>query len=359
MLGRVERLRRELARLDCAAAVALGPLHAAHLTGYDRYLSELGGFVGVIVGADGRRTLVVPRPEVAAAEADSDADAVHGYGPADLLELDLALPLARACAELAGPGRLGLAGPAGLAAAVAAERAATVPLDDLLSGLRRRKDADELARIAGAVELAMTAQAVIEAGVAAGRSEIELFGAAQSAAQEAAGRPVGWIATVASGPRSALVSPPFCVPGRDRPAAGEPLLADVAVRHRGYWGDTARTYGGDAEVAELRAGLETVREDAAAAARPGLPAAELFARMREAIAERFPGTALPHHGGHGIGVEVGETPQLLPDEPAALEEGMVIAIEPGAYRPERFGVRVERTYVVGAAGARPVEDVAG
>lgn len=347
-------------RAGCDATVAFGSLHAAHLAGYDRYLSDLGGFVAVVVSADGERTLVVPRPELAAAESDTSADHVHGHGPRDVLELDLTASLAAACHALAGPGRLAVAGPPSLVAALTATRGPerTVAVDDVLHRLRRRKDPDELARIATAVELAMTAQAVVAEGAMSGRSEIALFGAAQAAAQEAAGRPVGWIATVASGTRSALISPPFCVPGPDRAGAGEPVLADIAVRHRGYWGDTTRTYGGDEEIADLRAELEAVRDEAAAAARPGMGAAELFARMRDEINDRLEGAGLPHHGGHGLGVEIGEPPQILPGESGRLEEGMVIALEPGVYRPGRFGVRVERTYRVGGDGARPVDDLA-
>jgi Xaa-Pro aminopeptidase len=358
LVERVDRLREEMQRAGCDATVAVGPLHAAHLAGYDRYLSDLGGFVAVVVAADGSRTLVVPRPEVPAAEADTTADAVLGHGPGDVLELDLTASLVAACAGVAGRGHLATAGTPALVTALVSACERTTAFDDVLARLRRRKDPDELARIAASVALAMTAQAIVSNGAEAGRTEIALFGAAQAAAQEAAGRPVGWIATVASGARSALISPPFCVPGPDRAAPGEPVLADIAVRHRGYWGDTTRTYGGGDEVAELRAGLEAVREEAAAAARPGVAAAELFARMREAVEDRFVGSALPHHGGHGLGVEIGEPPQILPGETGRLEEGMVIALEPGAYRPGRFGVRVERTYRVGADGARPVEELA-
>lgn len=360
-MKRIDRLQAEMQRAGCDATVALGPVHAAYLAGYDRYLSDLAGFVAVIVAADGRRTLIVPRPEVPAAESDTSADAVLGHGPDDVLELDLTASLVSACAAVAGPrARMYAAGTPALAAAVAEARDddRTVAADGVLDRLRRRKDPDELERIAAAVELALLAQSVVAEGAEAGRSEIELFGAAQAAAQEAAGRPVGWIATVAAGPRSALISPPFCVPGPDRPAAGEPVLADIAVRHRGYWGDTTRTHGGDDAVAELRTSLEAVREDAAAAARPGLPAAELFTLMREAIADRCAGGTLPHHGGHGLGVEIGELPQILPGDPGHLEEGMVIALEPGVYRHGHFGVRVERTYRVGVGGARPVEELA-
>jgi Xaa-Pro aminopeptidase len=40
-----------------------------------------------------------------------------------------------------------------------------------------------------------------------------------------------------------------------------------------------------------------------------------------------------------------------------LEDGMTIALEPGAYFASRFGVRVEDTYRVGPDGARRIDEV--
>jgi Xaa-Pro dipeptidase len=357
-LPRIEALRAELDRLGCEAAVAFGSLHAAHLAGYDRYLSDLGGAVAVIVDGDGRTGLVVQRPEVAAAEDDAHADAVHGYGPGHMLDLEPAASLAAACRSLTRGGAVGAAGPRELVDALRATGGDVVPIDDFLMRLRRRKDPDELGRIADAFRLALVAQGVVEDGVAGGRSEIALFGAAHAAAQEEAGRPLEWIATVASGPRSALVSPPFCVPGPDPVARDAPVLCDIALRHRGYWGDTTRTYGGDAEVAEVRAELTRLRGELAQDALPGVPAAALFERARATIAARWPEAAFPHHGGHALGVEVGERPQIVPSEPLVLEAGMVIAIEPGAYFEGRFGVRVEDTYAVTADGSCTIDQVA-
>jgi Xaa-Pro dipeptidase len=357
-LPRVATLRAELERIDAQAAVTFGSLHAAHLAGYDRYLSDMGGAVAVVVrGDDGGRTLVVQRPEVAAAEADAHAEEVLGHGPADLLELDPSASLVAACRRLAGGGRIAAAGPPQHVDALRAAGADVVTIDGFLTRLRRRKDADELARVAEAFRLALLAQRVVEEGTAAGRSEIALFAAAQAAAQEEAGRPLGWIATVASGPRSALVCPPFCVPGPDRVAPGAPVLCDIALRHRGYWGDATRTYGGDGEVAQVRDELTRLREELAGKALPGLPAAALFECAEAAIAARWPGAAFPHHGGHALGVEIGERPQIVPSDSLILEEGMVIAIEPGAYFEGRFGVRVEDTYAVCADGARRIDEV--
>jgi Xaa-Pro aminopeptidase len=57
-------------------------------------------------------------------------------------------------------------------------------------------------------------------------------------------------------------------------------------------------------------------------------------------------------------VEVGGRPQIVPSDRLVLEEGMAMAIEPGAYFAGRVGVRVENTYAVTDGGARRIEEVA-
>jgi Xaa-Pro aminopeptidase len=191
-----------------------------------------------------------------------------------------------------------------------------------------------------------------------GASEIELFGLAHVTAQERAGAPVELVCQVTVGAATADVAPPVCEPGPRRMQAGDPVLADVAIRHRGYWGDTTRTLAapGDDEVAEVRAGLERILAASGASLRPGLAASAVHAAMRRAIERAFPQGVFPHHGGHGLGVAVGEDPQLVPSEPLELEAGMVLAVEPGVYFPapgaggRRFGVRVEDVFVVTADG---------
>jgi Xaa-Pro aminopeptidase len=130
------------------------------------------------------------------------------------------------------------------------------------------------------------------------------------------------------------------------------------VRHRGYWGDTTRTYGGDTEVARVRDAVTGVLDEMATAALPGLAASALYSVGCDAITSRVAGaTALPHHGGHSLGVEIGERPQILPEDSIELAAGMILALEPAAYFVGRFGVRIENTYVVTTEGARRVEEI--
>jgi Xaa-Pro aminopeptidase len=79
---------------------------------------------------------------------------------------------------------------------------------------------------------------------------------------------------------------------------------------------------------------------------PGVRACDVFERMRSRILSRFPGGVFAHHGGHGIGIEVAESPQLIPSEEMPLESGAILAVEPAVYFPGRFGVRVEDVYAV-------------
>jgi Xaa-Pro aminopeptidase len=48
-----------------------------------------------------------------------------------------------------------------------------------------------------------------------------------------------------------------------------------------------------------------------------------------------------HSLGHGVGVNVHETPTISPKSQDILKENMAITIEPGLYIAKKFGVRIE------------------
>jgi Xaa-Pro aminopeptidase len=305
-----------------------------HLVSYSRYLSSA---TAVVVADDGTRTLVVPRYELEA--ASGQADAVLAYGDDGFLDFDWLPKLVRACLELCH-GRIGVAGVAPFDDAVA--------IDDLVAEVRRVKDEDELVAVTRSVELTLGAQRRVAELAGEGLSEIELFTAALASAQNAALEPIEFVGDVFCGVRTAAVASPVEVPDARRPGPGDPVLVDVAVRAGGYWGDTTRTtiVGDNPEAAEAVAAITSILAESGRALLPGVRACDVFKRMRGEILERFPGGVFAHHGGHGIGIDVGEDPQLIPSEPMPLEAGMVVAVEPAVYFPGRFGVRVEDVYAV-------------
>lgn len=66
------------------------------------------------------------------------------------------------------------------------------------------------------------------------------------------------------------------------------------------------------------------------------------------ISKGYP--TIPHSLGHGIGLEVHESPSLSPNSKDILKPGMVFSIEPGIYLPGIGGVRIEDLVVLEPSG---------
>ena len=150
-------------------------------------------------------------------------------------------------------------------------------------------------------------------------------------------------------------------------AAGEGglLLIDSGGQYLGGTTDITRVWPIGQVTAEHRRDYTLVLKGTLALSRTRFPRGTL-APMLDAIA-RAPlwqhGLDYGHGTGHGVGyfLNVHEGPQSIsktvPDAHMAMEPGMITSIEPGLYRPGRWGIRIENLVLnvpaasVGAAGA--------
>ena len=57
-----------------------------------------------------------------------------------------------------------------------------------------------------------------------------------------------------------------------------------------------------------------------------------------------------HRTGHGVGLDVHESPNADPREQSEIRPGMAFSIEPGIYLPGKFGVRVEDLVLITPTG---------
>jgi Xaa-Pro dipeptidase len=134
----------------------------------------------------------------------------------------------------------------------------------------------------------------------------------------------------------------------------EPTLFEIWVCADGYWCDhTKNLCPGelDPRYAELEQGLLGVYDAAIAHCRPGASLAELDVLIRDGIAELgYPGQPT-HPVAHGVGARAHEPPYAHRAGEGTIEEGMVLAIEPGCYWPEGGGLRVEDNFLITADGA--------
>jgi len=92
------------------------------------------------------------------------------------------------------------------------------------------------------------------------------------------------------------------------------------------------------------------QQAAIAAVRPGVTAAAVDGVARGVLRRRKLARYFTHSTGHGLGLEIHEAPRLVSGQSQKLEPGMVITIEPGAYVPGKWGVRIEDVVVVTSSG---------
>jgi len=141
----------------------------------------------------------------------------------------------------------------------------------------------------------------------------------------------------------------FDWPRNRRLERGDPVVADIAPRVAGYWGDSCKTLvvGGepsDEQRRVLRAAQAGI-DEARASLRPGITAAAFDAGVRRAVVAAR-GVDYAHHSGHGIGCSVHENPRLVPGDTTVLEAGMVIMVEPATYLPGVASARLEWMFLV-------------
>jgi Xaa-Pro aminopeptidase len=223
-----------------------------------------------------------------------------------------------------------------------------VDIEPLMYELRRKKSADELAKIkkaiAGTEKMYERAREIIRPGV----TEIEVFNELQAAAVREFGEMLtGTGNDYQCGSRGGP-------PRNNRPAeAGELYILDLGPAFRGYFADNCRTIAvTQASDLQLQAWSYVMKvfDHVEATVRPGKSAKELFEEA-QAILDEAPVGVFNHHLGHGIGLFPHEAPHLNPNWDDTFEEGDVFTAEPGLYAPElKAGMRIENNYVVTADG---------
>jgi Xaa-Pro aminopeptidase len=140
----------------------------------------------------------------------------------------------------------------------------------------------------------------------------------------------------------------------DRPVQErEPTLFEIWVCADGYWCDhTKNVCPGelDPRYDRLLDQLLAVYEAALAHCRPGASLPELDRLIRAGIEDAgYPGQP-SHPVAHGVGARAHEPPYAHQAGGGTIEEGMVLAIEPGIYWPEGGGLRLEDNFLVTADG---------
>lgn len=155
---------------------------------------------------------------------------------------------------------------------------------------------------------------------------------------------------VASGPNSAL---PHHRPTDRRIIEGDSVVIDVGALVEGYHSDMTRTFLiGDVgrEIERMYAAVREAQHRGLAAVRAGIAGAAVDAACRESFGDDA--AWFVHGTGHGVGLDIHESPWLRSGASRPLQESEVVTVEPGLYRVGIGGVRIEDLVVVEPTGCR-------
>jgi Xaa-Pro aminopeptidase len=224
------------------------------------------------------------------------------------------------------------------------------PQLNLVEALREAKDAEEVALIRRAGEMAITALRTTLNEVRPGLTELNVAGILEKALRDQGSEEFPFATIVASGPRAAL---PHARASSRVIERGDLLLLDFGAQCNGYCSDITRTVVIGKASDEQRAIYDIVRHANAVASksvRAGMKGQDADGLARRYIEDRGYGDAFGHSLGHGLGLEVHEAPRLAKTVETPLGTGAVVTIEPGIYRPGWGGVRIEDDVHLAATG---------
>ena len=230
-----------------------------------------------------------------------------------------------------------------------------VPTSNAVEALRERKDAAEIARMERAAAIADAALFEVLPLMSQGVTEEHFALELDTAMRRGGAESTAFDTIVAAGENSAK---PHHHPGSRPIHEGDPVVVDFGATFEGYRSDMTRTFcvGADpeGELARIFAVVGESQAAGAAAVRPGVSAKEIDDVCRQIIAEAGWAERFEHGTGHGVGLDIHESPTVSQLGTAILAPGFVVTVEPGVYLPGHGGVRVEDTLVVTEDGARPL-----
>lgn len=223
-----------------------------------------------------------------------------------------------------------------------------------LAPLRAVKDREEQAVLREAGRRLAQAWAEARPQFAVGQSERAMAALLDAAIARHTGAPPAFDTMVAAGPHAAR---PHHTPTDRKLRRGEPLLIDVGASWQGYVVDLTRMLALSplpAQVARAWRAVAAAQHASRKVCRAGVPAAALDTAARLALRRAGLEKYFTHNLGHGVGLKIHEDPVINGKNTAPLRAGMAITIEPGAYFPGKFGIRIEDTVLVTARGCVPV-----
>jgi Xaa-Pro aminopeptidase len=351
MTERRERLRRKLASTDADAILVSSPTNVRYLTGFtgDSSVLLVSRERDVLV-SDGRFTMQISQ----------ECPGLEAYIRPPGCELTHAI------AHVVGTVGVRRAAFEATSCTVAEYEsirdalpsASMMGVRGWVEALRRVKDDEEIAAIRSAVRCAERAFTMLRAGLRVGDCEKDIADALDGYLRHCGATASSFPVIVAVGARAAL---PHARPTTtSRIGDDDFVLIDWGASGEPYKSDLTRVLVTGKVTPTFETIYRTVlaaQERAISAIRPGAKAQDIDAEARSVIEEAGFGAFFDHGLGHGLGMDIHEAPRLRRESPDLLESGNVVTVEPGIYRPDWGGIRIEDDVLVTPDGCEVLSHI--
>ena len=155
---------------------------------------------------------------------------------------------------------------------------------------------------------------------------------------------------VATGHYSSM---PHAIPGNRKIKNGDIILIDMGCKYKGYCSDMTRMLFVGYMEEEYEKPYEICLNNNKAAEdeiKDGRNIKQVALNSNNDLKQN--GYMPLHSLGHGVGMDIHEEPIYNTNIDQAFKEGMVVTVEPGVYRPNQYGIRIEDTLLVKKEGVR-------
>ena len=218
----------------------------------------------------------------------------------------------------------------------------------LVERLREVKDAAEVSAVERACAISVEALTDLLAGPPlAGRTERAVARDLEWRMFERGAEALAFETIMASGPNSAI---PHHRPTDRVIETGDLVKIDFGARVDGYHADCTRTFviGPPTDwQREIHAAVQAAQAAGVEALRSGAVVADVDQAARTVLDEAGWLEHFTTGLGHGVGLEIHEDPYVGARTAGKLAAGTTLTMEPGIYLPDRGGVRIEDTVLVG------------
>lgn len=227
-----------------------------------------------------------------------------------------------------------------------------VETEGLIEKQREIKDEEEIKNITKACIITDRCFEYITTFIKKGMTEKQIAYEIDKFFIENGAEGVAFETIVASGPNS---SKPHAVPTERRITSGDVITIDMGCKYNGYCSDMTRTIFVDNISDEVKNVYDLVlknQKQTISEMREGM----ICKNITKMVLNDFElnNQTLIHALGHGVGLDIHETPILGTKNENILKANMVVTDEPGIYIPGKFGVRIEDTVLVGKTVGVPL-----